>query len=76
MITILLLCVGGVVIIPVLLAILSVPFAIIIGLLPWLLRIAGVVLLIKGLMDKPVRWENFTPALGAFLLSAVIRWIF
>lgn len=76
MITILLLCIGGVVIIPVLLAILSVPFAIIIGLLPWLLRIAGVVLLIKGLMDKPIRWENFTPALGAFLLSAVIRWIF
>lgn len=76
MITILLLCIAGVVIIPVLLAILAVPFAIIIGLLPWLLRIAGVVLLIKGLVDKPVRWENFTPALGAFLLSAVIRWIF
>lgn len=76
MLLIIILCLAGVVIIPILLAILSVPFAIIIGLLPWLLRIAGVVLVIKALLDKPIRWESFTPALGAFLLSAVIRWIF
>lgn len=76
MLTILLLCIAGVIVIPVLLAVLSVPLAIIMAVLPWLLRVAGVVLLIKGLMDKPIRWENFTPALGAFVLSAVLRWIF
>ncbi|SBV91144.1 conserved exported hypothetical protein [uncultured Eubacteriales bacterium] len=76
MLTLSILCLVGVIVIPVVLAVLSIPFAIIIGLLPWLLRIAGVVLAIKALMDKPVRWENFTPALGAFLLSAVIKWIF
>lgn len=76
MLTLSILCLVGVIVIPVVLAVLSIPFAIIIGLLPWLLRIAGVVLTIKALMDKPVRWENFTPALGALLLSAVIKWIF
>lgn len=76
MLTLSILCLVGVIVIPVALAVLSIPFAIIIGLLPWLLRIAGVVLTIKALLEKPVRWENFTPALGAFLLSAVIRWIF
>lgn len=76
MLTLSILCLVGVIVIPVVLAVLSIPLAIIIGLLPWLLRIAGVVLAIKALMDKPVRWENFTPALGAFLLSAVIKWIF
>jgi hypothetical protein len=76
MLTLSILCLVGVIVIPVALAVLAIPFAIIIGLLPWLLRIAGVVLTIKALLEKPVRWENFTPALGAFLLSAVIRWIF
>ena len=46
------------------------------GLLPWLLRIAGVVLLIKALLDKPTRWENFMPAVVAFALSLLIGWIF
>ena len=45
-------------------------------LLPWLLRIAGVVLLIKALLDKPTRWENFMPAVVAFALSLLIGWIF
>lgn len=76
MLTLSILCLVGVIVIPIALTILSIPLAIIIGLLPWLLRIAGVVLVIKALMEKPVRWENFTPALGAFVLSAVIRWIF
>ena len=46
------------------------------GLLPWLLRVAGVVLLIKALLDKPTRWENFMPAVVAFALSLLIGWIF
>ena len=37
---------------------------------------AGVVLLVKALSEKPMRWENFMPAVVAFLLSGLIRWIF
>lgn len=69
-------CVGGIILIPIALAILSVPFAIITTLLPWLLRVAGVVLLIKACLDRPMRWENFTPAIGALVLAALLRWIF
>ena len=36
---------------------------------------AGVVLLVKALFDKPVKWENFMPAIIAFVLSAVLGWI-
>jgi hypothetical protein len=68
-------CLAGVIIVPMVLALLSVPVAITLALLPWLLRVAGVVLTVKALLDKPIRWENFTPALGAFLLSAVIKWV-
>ena len=42
----------------------------------WFLSIAGVVLLIKALLDKPTRWENFMPAVVAFALSLLIGWIF
>ena len=38
--------------------------------------VAGVVLLIKALLDKPTRWENFMPAVVAFALSLLIGWIF
>lgn len=76
MITASILCLVGIVVIPVILALFSIPFVLIIGLLPWLLRLAGVILLIKGFLDRPLKWENFTPALGAFVLSALIRWIF
>lgn len=60
----------------VVLSILSVPLMLILGLLPWALTIAGVVLLIKALFEKPVRWENFIPAVIAFVVSGVLRWIF
>ena len=76
MLAVAVLCLLGVIVIPVLMLVLSIPLAIIIGLLPWLLRVAGVVLLVKALLDKPPRWENFLPALGAFLLSWAIGWIF
>lgn len=76
MITAIILCLVGVVAIPALLLALSIPLAIIISLLPWLLRVAGVVLLVKALLEKPTRWESFTPAAGAFLLSWAVRWIF
>ncbi len=60
-------CLAAVILIPVILFLVG---------LPWLLRIAGVVLLIKALLDKPTRWENFMPAVVAFALSLLIGWIF
>lgn len=66
----------GSVSIGVILTVLSLPLAILFGFLPWLLRLAGVVLLVKGLLDRPFRWENLIPALAAFLLSGLINWIF
>lgn len=61
--------VGGVV-----LTLVGLPLMLLFGILPWLLRIVGLVLLFKALFDKPVRWENFMPAVIAFALSWVIGW--
>lgn len=52
------------------------PLALLMGFLPWLLRAAGVVLVIKGLLDRPFRWENLMPAVVAFVLAAVVGWVF
>ena len=60
----------------VILTVIGLPLVLLFGFLPWLLKIAGVVLLIKGLLDQPFRWENLLPAVGAFLLAALIGWIF
>lgn len=68
-------CLAAVILIPVILFLVGLPFLLLMGLLPWLLRIAGVVLLVKALFDKPVKWENFMPAIIAFVLSAVLGWI-
>ena len=70
-----LICLAGVVLIPVVLLLIGLPFLLLMGLVPWLLRIAGVVLLIRALMEQPVRWENFTPAIAAFALSILLGWI-
>ena len=69
-------CLAAVILIPVILFLVGLPFLLLMGLLPWLLRVAGVVLLIKALLDKPTRWENFMPAVVAFVLSLLIGWIF
>lgn len=69
-------CLAAVILIPVILFLVGLPFLLLMGLLPWLLRIAGVVLLIKALLDKPTRWENFMLAVVAFALSLLIGWIF
>ena len=76
MITLALVLVAVIVVAAVILSILSVPFLIILGLLPWALTVLGIILLIKALFEKPVRWENFMPAVIAFVLSGVLRWIF
>lgn len=71
-----LLCIVGVVLLTVVLLLVGIPLAILMGLLPWFLNLAAVVLLIKGLLDRPFCWENLYPAAGVLLLSALIRWIF
>ena len=69
-------CLVAVILIPVVLLIIGLPLMLLLGLLPWLLRVAGVVLLLKAIFQQPTKWENFLPALAAFVLSAVIGWIF
>ena len=44
-------CLAAVILIPVILFLVGLPFLLLMGLLPWLLRIAGVGLLIKALLD-------------------------
>ena len=68
-------CLAAVILIPVILFLVGLPFLLLMGLLPWLLRVAGVVLLIKALLDKPTRWENFMPAVVAFARSLLIGWL-
>ena len=60
----------------VVLLLIGLPLAILLSLLPWLLRLAAVVLLVKGLLDQPFRLENLLPAAAALLLSVALRWIF
>lgn len=52
-----LLCLAGVATISVVaalvLTLIGLPLAILFSLLPWLLRLAGIVLLVKGLLDRP-----------------------
>ena len=76
MVTLIVGCFVAVILLALVLSILSVPVMIILALAPWALALAGVVLLVKALTEKPMRWENFMPAVGAFLLSGLIRWIF
>ncbi len=54
-------------------ALLSIPFLVILGLLPWLLRVMAVILLIRALMEQPFHLVSLTPAAIAFLLSVLLR---
>ena len=66
----------AVILIPIVLTIIGLPLMLLLGLLPWLLRVAGVVLLLKAIFQQPVKWENFLPAVGAFVLAVGLGWIF
>ena len=66
--TLTVICVVAVILIPIVLTIIGLPLMLLLGLLPWLLRVAGVVLLLKAIFQQPVKWENFLPAVGAFVL--------
>lgn len=63
--TLTVICVVAVILIPIVLTIIGLPLMLLLGLLPWLLRVAGVVLLLKAIFQQPVKWENFLPAVGA-----------
>lgn len=76
LLTLCIICLVVVVLIPVVLAIIGLPFLLLMGLLPWLLRVAGVVLLLRALFEKPMRGENFIPAIAAFALSLLLGWLF
>ena len=47
-------CLAAVILIPVILFLVGLPFLLLMGLLPWLLRIAGVVLLIKAIQKRGI----------------------
>ncbi len=70
-----LICLAVVLLVPIVLALVGLPLILLMALLPWLLRLAGVVLLVKALMDQPTRWENFLPAIAAFALSMIAAWL-
>ena len=53
-------------------ALLSVPFLVIMALLPWLLRVAAVLLLLRSLMEQPFHLASLAPAAVAFLLSVLL----
>ena len=71
MVTLVVGCFVAVALLALVLSILSVPVMIILALAPWALALAGVVLLVKALTEKPMRWENFMPAVVAFLLFSL-----
>ena len=78
MLTLAFICVAALVVIclvaGLVLTLVGLPLVLLFGALPWLLRLAGVVLLFKALFEKPTRWENFMPAVIAFGLSWLLRW--
>ena len=76
LLTLSLFCLAAIPLLCVVLLLIGLPLAILLSLLPWLLRLAAVVLLVKGLLDQPFRLENLLPAAAALLLSVALRWIF
>lgn len=52
---------------------LSIPFLVIMAVLPWLLRIAAVVLLLRALLDHHFQLSSLIPAAIALLLSMAFR---
>ena len=59
-------CLVAGVVLTVVLSLIGLPLMLLLGLLPWILRIAGVVLLLKALFMQPTKGENFIPAVTAF----------
>ena len=75
-----LLCLAGVaaisVVVALVLTLIGLPLAILFSMLPWLLRLTGIVLLVKGLLDRPFPPENLLPAVGAIAASWLLGLLF
>lgn len=74
--TLSILCIVGMALLSVVLLLVGLPLAIFMSILPWFLRLAAVVLLVKGLLDRPFHWENLIPAAVALLASGLLKWLF
>ena len=72
MLTFLVFCLAAVVVVPAALLLVGLPLLLLLGLLPWLLRLAAVALLVRALLESPLRWENMLPAGALFALSLLL----
>ena len=68
-----LLCLASIPVLFVFTLLFSIPLAIVMAFLPWLLRLAAVLLLLRALLDQPFRLESLLPAAVAFGLSLLLR---
>ena len=68
-----LVCLASIPVLFVITLLFSIPLAIAMAFLPWLLRLAAVVLLLRALMEQPFRLESLIPAAIAFALSLLLR---
>ena len=73
LLTLSLLCLIALPILVLSMVLLSVPFLVILAVLPWLLRIVAVVLLLRALLERPFQLSSLVPAAIAFLLSVILH---
>ena len=72
LLTLSLFCLVAVPILFVAMTLLSIPMIIIMGILPWVLRLSAVILLLRALIEKPFHAESLIPAAIAFGLSILL----
>ncbi len=58
------------------LTLIGLPLMLLVAILPGFLTLAGIILVVKALMDRPVLAENFYPAAACLVMAALLRWIF
>lgn len=73
LLTLSLICIISIPVIVLTMVLLAIPFAIILALLPWFLRLAAVILLIRALMEQPFTFHSLVPAALIFGLSVLLR---
>ena len=73
LLTLSLICIISIPVVLLTMALLAVPFAIIWVLLPWFLRLAAIILLIRALIEQPFTLYSLIPAALMFGLSVLLR---
>ena len=73
LLTLSLICLIALPVLVVVMLLFSIPYLIILAILPWLLRFAAVVLLFRALMERPFQLSHLLPAAIAILLSLLLR---